>query len=78
VSSNLRQAGGAGHLSFMPPDRFPQQPFRPAGIRVGAIISSQVIDPHGEQDGTVDQEVTFAAALPREDQPDHKFRGVPT
>ena len=46
-------------MPFMPPGRFRQRPFRAAGIRVGAIIPSQVIDPHGEQDGTVNQEITL-------------------
>jgi len=53
-------------LSFMPPGRFPQRPFRTVGIRVGAVIPSQVIDPHGEQDGTVNQEITLGRVmLPR-------------
>jgi hypothetical protein len=46
-------------MSFMPPGGFLQWPFRPVGIRVGVIIPSQVIDPHGEQDGTVNQEITL-------------------
>jgi hypothetical protein len=43
----------------MPPGRLLPRPSRPAGIRVGAITLGQVIDPHGEQDGTVNQEITL-------------------
>lgn len=46
----------------MPPGRFLQCPFRPAGIRAGSIVPCQVIDPHGEQDGTVNQEITLGRA----------------
>ena len=46
-------------MPFMPPGRLPQRPLRPVGVRAGAILPSQVIDPHGEQDGTVNQEVTL-------------------
>ena len=46
-------------MPLMPPDRFLQRPSRPAGIRAGAIIPGQVIDPHGEKDGTVNQEITL-------------------
>ena len=58
-STPADSSGGAGHLPLMPAGRFPRRPFRPIGIRVGAIIPSQVIDPHGEQDGTVNQEITL-------------------
>jgi hypothetical protein len=46
-------------VPFMPPGWFLRRPLRPVGIRVGVIIPSQVIDPHGEQDGPVNQEITL-------------------
>ena len=63
----------------MPPGWFLQRPFRPVGIRAGAIIPSQVIDPHGEQDGAVNQEITLgrsdaAAVSLLAEQPAHVLK----
>ena len=43
----------------MLPDRVRQRPLRPAGIRTAAAIPVLVVDVHGEQNGTIYQEVTF-------------------
>jgi hypothetical protein len=64
----------------MPPGRLPRRPFLPVAIRVGAIIR-QVIDPHGEQDGTVDQEISLGRrdAAPVSllaEQPAHVLKGL--
>jgi hypothetical protein len=51
--TDVEDCARLGHGSFMPPGRFLQRPLRPVGPRAGVVIPSQVIDPHGEQDGTL-------------------------
>ena len=53
------QAGRRGRSSFVPPNRFRQRPFWPAGIRTDAAIPVLVVDVHGKQKGAIYQEVTF-------------------
>jgi len=53
------QAGRRGRSSFVPPNRFRQRPFWPAGIRTDAAIPVLVVDVHGKQNGAIYQEVTF-------------------
>jgi hypothetical protein len=55
----LSSGGCGGRVSFVPPNRSRQRPFWPAGLRADAVILSQVVDVHGEQNGAIYQQVTL-------------------
>lgn len=49
-------------MPFVPPSTLWQRPFRPAGAPAGAATPGQVIDAHGEQNGTIYQEITLSSS----------------